>query len=100
MSSWYVFGAMGIYPVCPGRPVYDLGSPLFEEVTVDLESGQTFSIIARRVSQQNKYIQAATLNGAPLDEPWITHTDIAEGGTLVLEMGSRPNREWGINPLR
>ncbi|NLV91107.1 MAG: glycoside hydrolase family 92 protein [Firmicutes bacterium] len=95
MSSWYVFSAMGMYPVCPGRPIYDLGSPLFEEVRIHLESGASFSIVAEDVSQQNKYIQGAGINGRSLDQPWVNHADIVEGGELILKMGPRPNDGWG-----
>ena len=98
LSSWYVFSAMGFYPVCPGRPVYDLGSPLFDQVTIHLPEDKTFTIHARDTSDRNKYIQAATLNGKPLDRPWFRHADLAAGGTLELIMGPRPNREWGSAP--
>lgn len=98
MSSWYVFSAMGMYPVCPGRPIYDLGSSLFEEVKIHLENGRTFTIVAKDCSRVNKYIQSAVINGRTLDVPWISHADLAEGGTLELQMGSRPNREWGAAP--
>jgi predicted alpha-1,2-mannosidase len=98
LSSWYVFSAMGFYPVCPGRPVYDLGSPLFDQVTIHLPDGKTFTIHARDVSDRNKYIQAAFLNGRPLERPWFEHADLADGGTLELVMGPRPNRDWGSAP--
>jgi predicted alpha-1,2-mannosidase len=97
-SSWYVFSAMGFYPVCPGRPVYDLGSPIFEETRLTLDGGKVFTITARNVSSRNKYIQSATLNGQALNKPWLQHQDIANGGTLVLEMGPRPNKNWGSAP--
>ncbi len=98
LSSWYVFSAMGFYPVCPGRPVYDLGSPLFEKVTIRLPEGKAFTIHARGVSDRNKYIQSATLNGEPWDRPWFSHSDLANGGTLELVMGPRPNKDWGSAP--
>lgn len=98
MSSWYVLSAMGFYTVCPGRPVYDIGSPIFEETRITLGNGKVFTITAKDVSFQNKYIQSATLNGKPLDKPWFTHDDIARGGALVLEMGRRPNKSWGSAP--
>lgn len=96
MSSWYVFSAMGFYPVCPGKPVYDLGSPIFDETEIDLGNGKFFSVRADGVSEKNKYIQSAELNGKPLNLPWLRHADIAEGGTLILQMGARPNKRWGI----
>ena len=98
MSSWYVFSAMGFYPVAPGRPVYDIGSPIFEEVKIALSGGRTFTISAAGASAVNKYIQSATLNGRPLDRPWFEQSDIAGGGTLVLTMGPRPNAAWGSRP--
>ncbi len=95
LSSWYVFSAMGFYPVCPGKPVYDIGSPIFEEVKLHLAGGKTFRVLARHVSPRNKYIQSAELNGRPLNKPWFEHKDLAGGGTLILEMGPRPNQSWG-----
>lgn len=97
-SSWYVLSAMGFYPVCPGSPVYEIGSPIFSDSQITMGNGKVFRIIAHQVSAQNKYIQSATLNGRPWNKPWFAHADIAEGGTLVLEMGSRPNRDWGSTP--
>ncbi len=95
LSSWYVFSAMGFYPVCPGKPVYDIGSPIFDEVRLRLSNGKVFTVIARGVSATNKYIQSARLNGRPLETPRFEHKDLAGGGTLVLVMGPRPNRAWG-----
>jgi predicted alpha-1,2-mannosidase len=95
ISSWYVFSAMGFYPVCPGRPVYDIGSPIFEKVVIDVGKNRKFIIEARDVSLKNKYIQSANLNGVPLNTPWFNHSDLSGGGTLVLQMGPRPNMEWG-----
>ena len=89
---------MGFYPVCPGRPVYDIGTPLFEEVKLHLAGGKTFIITARNVSAVNKYIQSATLNGRPLTKPWFEHKDLAQGGTLEFEMGPRPDLQWGSAP--
>lgn len=95
MSSWYVFSAMGFYPVCPGKTFYDIGSPLFEETAIQLSDTLTFTIKAENVSDKNKYIQSAYLNGEPLNKPWFNHSDIACGGSLVLVMGDRPNKAWG-----
>lgn len=95
MASWYVLSAMGFYQVAPGRPVYDIGSPLFEKSTIDLGGGKTFTVEARDVSPQNKYVQSAMLDGKPLDRPWFTHEELMRGGTLRLQMGPRPNRSWG-----
>jgi predicted alpha-1,2-mannosidase len=94
-SSWYVLSAMGFYPVCPGSPVYEIGSPIFEKSVIRLGNGKEFTIIANHVSARNKYIQSAELNDRPLEKPWFRHSEIANGGTLVLEMGDRPNPKWG-----
>ncbi|HWS00163.1 MAG TPA: glycoside hydrolase family 92 protein, partial [Prolixibacteraceae bacterium] len=98
LSSWYVFSAMGFYPVSPGRAVYDIGSPLFDKVSIRTGEGKTFVIEAKDVSAKNKYIQSASLNGEPLHSPWFTHSDLARGGTLIFQMGPRPNEQWGNKP--
>lgn len=95
MSSWYVMGAMGFYPVCPGIPAYQIGSPVVDRVELKLANGKTFTLVAENNSPQNVYIQSARLNGKPYTKCWICHDDIMDGGTLVLRMGSRPNRKWG-----
>ena len=98
MSSWYVFSAMGFYPVTPGEPAYEIGSPLFDETRITLDKGKVFTIAAKNVSAQNKYIQSATLNGKAWDKSWFSHSDLAGGGTLVLVMGSEPNLAWASAP--
>ena len=95
LTSFVVFSSMGFYPVTPGFPIYNIGSPLFTDVQVSLPGGKTFRIVAKDCSDTNKYIQSAKLNGKPLVKPWFTRDDIKKGGTLVLEMGSRPNKSWG-----
>src|ERR1700756_5840845 len=94
-SSWYVFSALGFYPVCPGAPVYEMGSPLFAKSAVRLGNGKIFTILANNVSARNKYIRSALLNGKPLNQAWFPHSAIANGGMLVLEMGDSPNTDWG-----
>jgi putative alpha-1,2-mannosidase len=89
---------MGFYPVCPGSPVYEIGSPIFEKTVIRMGNGKEFTIVAHVVSAQNKYIRSARLNGAPLDKAWFRHASIAEGGTLVLEMDDKPNLQWGSAP--
>ncbi len=96
MSAFVVFSSMGFYPVTPGAPVYSIGSPLFEQVSIELSNGNTFAIEAFNVSDENKYIQSATLNGEPLDHAWITHDAVADGGKLVFEMGPKANKSWGV----
>jgi len=96
MSSFVVFSSMGFYPVTPGLPVYTIGSPMFEHVSVDLGNGKTFDIEVRNASAENKYIQSASLNGENLDKPWITHEAIITGGKLVFEMEPKANKSWGV----
>ncbi len=95
LTSFVVFSSLGFYPVTPGEPVYTIGSPVFQEASMSLSGGKTFKIIAKNVSDENKYIQSATLNGEDLQGPWITHDEIMAGGTLALEMGPLPNKDWG-----
>ena len=97
-SSWYVLSAMGFYQVCPGSPVYEIGSPIFARTTIRMGNGKLFTIVANNVSARNKYIQSAQLNGKPLSHAWFRHADIANGGTLALEMGDHPNLQWGSAP--
>ncbi|MFN2453366.1 MAG: GH92 family glycosyl hydrolase [Pyrinomonadaceae bacterium] len=99
MSAWYIFSAMGFYPVTPGSTVYAIGSPLFQKATIMLDKPYrkgTFTVIARNQSPRNKYIQSATLNGKPLTKPFINHADIVSGSTLVFVMGAQPNKSWGV----
>ena len=95
MSAWYVLSAMGFYPVTPGDPVYAIGSPLFEEVTINLENGNSFTIYAKNNSPKNTYIQAAKLNEEEFNKSVLQHDVIMNGGKLVFEMGSEPNTSWG-----
>ena len=97
LSAFVVFSMMGLYPVTPGLPVYNIGTPFFDKLTLRLASGRTFTIEATGASPQNKYIQAATLNGKTLDRPWIRHSELVGGGKLVFTMGPRPNKVWGAN---
>jgi putative alpha-1,2-mannosidase len=94
MSAWYVFSAMGFYPVNPAGGIYVIGSPLLEEVSMKLENGRTFTMKAQGISEKNIYIQSASLNGVALDDVWITHEDITGGGMLEFEMGPKPSA-WG-----
>jgi predicted alpha-1,2-mannosidase len=102
MSAWYIFSAMGFYPVTPGSTTYAIGSPLFDRATIMLGGpykNGPFTVIARNQSPKNKYIQSATLNGKPLNEPFISHADIAKGSTLVFFMGAEPNKKWGARKV-
>jgi len=98
LSSWYVLSAMGIYPVTPGSTQYAIGSPVFDEVTLDLGEGKTFSIITKNNSPKNMYIQSARLNGELINRSWIDHMEIMKGGILEFEMGPGPNEDWASDP--
>jgi predicted alpha-1,2-mannosidase len=95
MSAFVVFSSMGFYPVTPGIPVYTIGSPVFEKVSIELNNGKTFNLIANNNSPENKYIHSAKLNGNPLNKPWFTHDDLINGATIELEMEPYPNKQWG-----
>ncbi len=95
MTAFVVFSALGFYPVTPGEPIYSIGSPLFTRSEMRLTNGKVFTVVAEGASHDNKYIQSATLNGEPWNEPWITHEAIMKGGTLQLVMGPKPNMTWG-----
>ncbi len=95
ISAFVVFSMMGIYPVTPGMPVYNIGTPFFPKTTIHLEGNVSFVIKAPNVSERNIYIQSATLNGKPLNRAWIKHSEILEGGELTFDMGPRPNKQWG-----
>lgn len=96
-SAWYVFSALGFYPVCPGEPEYVIGSPLFEEVAMELENGNTFTVIAHNNSDKNRYIQSAKFNGDIFERTFIKHDEIMNGGTLEFVMGATPNKEWATS---
>ena len=101
MSAWYLFSAMGFYPVAPGQNVFAIGTPLFEEASLNLGKfygDNKFTVKAEGVSANFFYIQSATLNGKPHNKTWISHEDIVGGGTLIFKMGSEPNHFWGNNP--
>ncbi len=95
MSAFVVFSQMGFYPVTPGVPGYSVGSPVFKHVSLELDNGKLFEVVAHNVSAENKYIQSATLNGDKLNKPWISHEDLINGGELIFEMGPRANKNWG-----
>ena len=98
MSAWYIFSAMGFYPVAPGQNVFAIGTPLFEKATLKLDdyfNGNEFTVKAEGVSSENIYIQSATLNGESFNKSWISHDEIVNGGILSFEMGPEPNKEWG-----
>jgi predicted alpha-1,2-mannosidase len=100
MSGWYAMAAMGLYQMCPGELVYQVTAPIFDEVTIDLDqafyNGKKFIIRAEGLSDENIYIQSATLNGKPFSKSEISHEELVNGGELVFKMGSTPNRSWGL----
>jgi predicted alpha-1,2-mannosidase len=97
-SAWYVFSALGFYPVCPASDEYVMGTPLFEQATLHLENGQTFTITAKDNSDENLYIESAKLNSRRHTRNYITHDDIMSGGKLSLRMSSEPNTSRGTAP--
>ncbi len=97
MTSFVVFSSLGFYPVTPGFPTYNIGSPLFTRAQITLSNGKVFEIEAQGASDENKYIQSATMNGKEWNKPWFSHDDLKEGGKLVLVMGNHPNKAWGVN---
>lgn len=94
MSAWFVFSAMGFYPVDPISGHYEIGSPLFPETKMNLANGKVFTVKAPAVSPENIYIQSVKLNGQPYDKSYITHEQIMSGATLEFEMGSQPGAVW------
>lgn len=96
MSAWYIFSAMGFYPVAPGDLSYAIGAPQIPEVNLQLSGGKSFKTIAHGLSEKNKYIAKATLNGKPLKRSYITHADIVNGGVLEYQMSDTPNKTWAV----
>ena len=96
--AFVVFSKLGFYPVTPGSPTYNIGSPIFTESEIELGNGRKFKIRAVNCSEDNKYIQSAKLNGKEWNKPWFSHDDIKNGGILELIMGPVANRKWGADP--
>ncbi len=94
MSAWFVFSALGFYPVVPGSDQYVIGTPIFERATLHLDNGNTFTIIAKGTSSKRCYIAKAYWNGQPWTRSWITHDMIMGGGELRFEMSDKPT-DWG-----
>jgi len=101
-SAWFVFTAMGFYPVDPTSGIYVLGAPLMDKDTLKLDpkfsKGRSFTVVARNNSPANQYIQSAFLNGQPITRSWISHEEIISGGKLILTMGPTPNKAFGFSP--
>jgi predicted alpha-1,2-mannosidase len=98
-SAWYVFSALGFYPVCPATTQYILGTPLFKKATLYLDNGKQFVIDAGENSAANKYVQSVMLNGRQWNNNWIDHLDIHKGGMMTMRMGATPNKQRGITAV-
>lgn len=94
MSAWYVLSAMGLYPLNPCGGVYEIGSPKLDRAEIDLGNGRSFVITAENNSEENVYVQSASLNGQPLEAPRLLHENITRGGELRLVMGAQPSALW------
>ncbi|GAB3423306.1 GH92 family glycosyl hydrolase [Niabella aquatica] len=95
-SAWFVFSAMGFYPVCPGTDQYILGSPLLDKITVTLENGKQVVITANNNSKNNRYVSALKFNGANYTRNWVSHFDLMKGAKLDFSMSSAPNKQKGV----
>ena len=93
MSAWYIFSALGFYPVCPGTDQYVLGAPYLPYIKLNLENGKTFEVKAPKVSDKNRYVKSVKWNGKPYDKGFITQQDIMNGGVLEFEMSPKPNKK-------
>lgn len=100
MSAWYVFTALGFYPVTPGSNQYILGRPFLPRATLRLPNGKRFTVIADGLSDTHAYIRSATLNGKPLDRAYLTHQEILAGGELRFAMQAEPNKTWATHPAQ
>jgi predicted alpha-1,2-mannosidase len=94
MSAWYVFTALGFYPVAPASNEYIIGRPFMPRAVLNLPNGKRFAVIAEGLDEAHSYIGEVTLNGRPLDRAFIRHDEIIAGGELRFKMQARPNREW------
>jgi hypothetical protein len=95
-SSWYVFSAMGIYPVCPGRPVYAIGAPVFQSVTLHMPNGKTFIVSSKGSSAQNDYIQSLAVNGKAWQQLTLPHSQLLKGGHMTFTMGNKESN-WPVD---
>ena len=98
MSAWYVLSAAGFYQVCPGTPMYALGSPLFSNIKIRTALGRYFTISAKGCSHDRKFVSRAQLNGSEYTRSYLSHHDMVRGGTLTLFMSDRPSPVWGTRP--
>jgi putative alpha-1,2-mannosidase len=98
MSAWYVWSALGLYPVHPAGGLYVFGSPVIDDALLQLPGGRSFHVQVKNNSAANKYIQRIMLNGKPYSKSFIRHKDVMNGGELVIEMGKKPSKTWGVKP--
>ncbi|HEY1992652.1 MAG TPA: GH92 family glycosyl hydrolase [Gammaproteobacteria bacterium] len=98
MSAWYVFTALGFYPVAPGSDQYVIGRPFLDKAVLTLPNGRKFTVIAEGLSDANRYVGSVTLDGKPLDRVYVTQAEIMAGGTLKFTMQAQPNQSWGTQP--
>jgi predicted alpha-1,2-mannosidase len=96
-SAWYVFSALGFYPVCPGTDEYILGSPLFKSVTLNLENGNKVTIEAGNNNKANRYVQGMSVNGQPYSKNYLTHEDLIKGANINYQMAPAPNKSRGTS---
>jgi len=99
MSAWYIFSAMGFYPVAPGDLTYAIGAPQLPYIAIQLNNGKTFSVDAKNLSKSHKYIKSASINGRPLNRSFITHQDIISGASIEFVMSDKPNKSWANNAI-
>ena len=96
-SAWYVFSAMGFYPVCPGTKQYAMGSPLFQKILVKLENGKTIQIEAPNNNKQTRYVNDVKVNGKSVSRTWLEHDELTKGATIKFQMSSKPNKKRGTD---
>jgi hypothetical protein len=94
LSAWYVFSAMGFYPLCPGSPYYELSSPIFEKITLSVGQNKTVTILARGAGEGMKFIHSVTWNGRPLQRTFLNHNEISQGGVLEFTLAKEPDTCW------
>ncbi|MCB9235668.1 MAG: glycoside hydrolase family 92 protein [Bacteroidia bacterium] len=98
MSAWLVMSAMGLYPVNPASGKYELGTPWFDEVKLNLENGKVFIINRKGGTDISGFVKSASLNGEPLQRSWVSHSDLLKGGELEFEMEDSPSQSWAVSP--
>lgn len=97
MSAWYIFSSLGFYPVAPASGQFVIGSPSVSHAVIDLSDGKNFVVKANNLSDKNIYIRSVSLNGKPWNKCYFSHSDIADGGELIFEMSSKPNKKWAVS---